>query len=65
MLHIHSKVTTLTDCNFLLQPDANKVVRSGVVPQLKDADTEKAGKTIWYFEHVVPNMQCFTHTVRR
>merc|ERR1711878_178312 len=49
----------------MLQPDANKIVRSRAVPQLKDADMEKQGKTLWYFEHVTSNMQCFTHTVRR
>merc|ERR1719495_47351 len=49
----------------MLQPDANKIVRSGVIPQLKDADVEKPGKTIWYFEHVVSEYQCFVHTVRR
>jgi len=49
----------------MLQPDANKVVRSGEIPQMKDADVLKPGKTIWYLEHVPSNMQCFTHTVRR
>ena len=49
----------------MLQPDANKIVRSRVVPQLKDADMEKAGKTLWYFEHIPSQMQCFEHTVRR
>jgi len=49
----------------MLQPDANKVVRSGVIPQMKDADVLKPGKTIWYLEHVPAKMQCFTHTVRR
>jgi hypothetical protein len=49
----------------LLQPDANHIVRSGVIPELKDADSNKPGKTIWYFEHIRPEMQCFTHTVRR
>ena len=27
----------------MLQPDANAVVRSGVIPQLRDADMEKEG----------------------
>ena len=49
----------------LLQPDANKIVRSRAVPQLKDADMEKQGKTLWYFEHIPAHMQCFSHTVRR
>ena len=49
----------------MLQPDANKIVRSKVVPQLKDADMEKPGKTLWYFEYITNQMQCFEHTVRR
>ena len=49
----------------MLQPDANKIVRSRVVPQLKDADMEKPGKTLWYFEYITNQMQCFEHTVRR
>jgi hypothetical protein len=49
----------------ILQPDANQIVRSGVIPELKDADSNKPGKTIWYFEHIRADMQCFTHTVRR
>ena len=49
----------------MLQPDANKLVRSGVVPELKDADVSKPGKTIWYFDNVPAYTQCFEHTVRR
>jgi len=49
----------------MLQPDANRIIRSGVVPQMKDADVNKDGKTIWYFEHITSRKQCFTHTVRR
>jgi len=49
----------------MLQPDANKIVRSKVIPTLKDADMEKEGKTLWYFEHIPSYMQCFSHTVRR
>ena len=49
----------------MLQPDANKVVRSGVIPEMKDADVTKPGKTIWYFDHITNYTQCFAHTVRR
>jgi len=49
----------------ILQPEANRIVRSGRVPELKDADVEKPGKTIWYFDHIPPYQQCFEHTVRR
>ena len=49
----------------MLQPDGNKVVRSGVIPQLRDSDVTKPGKTIWYFDHVPSYTQCFDHTVRR
>ena len=36
----------------LLQPDANRIVRSRVVPEMRDADSTKPGKTIWYFDRV-------------
>ena len=49
----------------MLQPDANKVVRSGVLPQLKDSDVTKPGKTIWYLDHVPDYNQCFSHKIRR
>ncbi|XP_023330073.1 CD109 antigen [Eurytemora carolleeae] len=49
----------------LLQPDAVKIVRSGVIPELRDADMEKAGKTIWFFDYISSKLQCFSHTVRR
>ena len=49
----------------MLQPDANKLVLERVVPELRDADVTKPGKTIWYFDHIPNRMQCFTHTVRR
>ena len=49
----------------MLQPDGNKVVRSGVIPQMRDSDVTKPGKTIWYFDHVPSYTQCFDHTVRR
>ena len=48
----------------LLQPDAVKIVRSGVIPELRDADMEKAGKTIWFFDYISSKLQCFSHTVR-
>ncbi len=49
----------------MLQPDANRLVKGKVVPELKDADVTKPGKTIWYFDHVPAYTQCFEHTVRR
>ena len=42
-----------------------ELARVGVVPELKDADVTKAGKTIWYFENIPPVKRCFTHRVRR
>jgi len=49
----------------MLQPDANRLVRTSGISQLKDADVTKPGKTIWYFDHINETMQCFEHTVRR
>merc|ERR1712020_197336 len=53
----------------MLQPDANKlvrqVVRDGSVPEMRDADVTKPGKTIWYFDHIPAEKRCFEHTVRR
>ena len=49
----------------MLQPDANRVVASGVIPQMRDADVTKAGKTIWYFDNIPEKKQCFNHTIRR
>ena len=49
----------------MLQPDGNKVVRSAVIPQMRDSDVTKPGKTIWYFDHIPSYTQCFDHTVRR
>ena len=49
----------------MLQPDANRIVKSGRIPQMKDADVLKEGKTIWYFDHIPSYQQCFDHTVRR
>jgi len=50
------------------QPDANKIVRSGQIPELKESDVDQSkskGITIWYFEHIQPYEQCFWHSVRR
>ena len=49
----------------MLQPDANRLVRTSGISQLKDADVTKPGKTIWYFDHINTTLQCFEHTVRR
>jgi len=49
----------------MLQPDANKVVRSNVIPQMKESDVTKPGKTIWYMDYVPSYTQCFTHKIRR
>ena len=49
----------------MLQPDANRIVKQRRIPQLKDADVLKEGKTIWYFDHIPDYEQCFEHTVRR
>ncbi len=49
----------------ILQPEANKIVRGGIVPEMRDADVNKPGKTIWYFDHVPAEKRCFQHTVRR
>ncbi|TRY72565.1 hypothetical protein TCAL_06513 [Tigriopus californicus] len=47
------------------QPLANGIVESGVVPEMKDSDVTKVGKTIWYFNQVPNETRCFEHTVRR
>jgi len=49
----------------MLQPDANKIVRSKVIPQMKDSDVTKPGKTIWYMDYVPSYTQCFKHKIRR
>lgn len=49
----------------MLQPDANRLVRQRVIPEMRDADVTKEGKTIWYFDHLPAYTQCFEHTVRR
>ncbi len=48
-----------------VQPDANQVVRSRAVPQMKDSDVERPGKAIWYFEHIPAQIQCFQYSIRR
>ena len=60
MLQVAENITSLS-C--LL--DANKIIKDGVIPEMKDADMEKPGKTIWYFDHIPAETRCFEHTVRR
>ena len=48
----------------LEQSSANQIVRSQTIPELKDADTSKPGKTIWYFDSIPTETRCFKHTVR-
>ncbi len=46
------------------QPEANAIVRSGVVPEMRDADVvTSAGRTVWYFDRVPNETRCFEHTV--
>ena len=45
------------------QPTADGIVRSGIVPEMRDADVLKSGKTIWYFDHIPNVTRCFEHTV--
>ena len=45
------------------QPTADKIVKSGKIPEMRDADATKTGKTIWYFDHIPNKTQCFEHTV--
>ena len=49
----------------LEQYEANKLVRSRVVPEMRDVDTTQWGKTIWYFDRVPNETRCFEHTVRK
>ena len=46
------------------QPTADQIVKSGQVPEMRDADVLKSGKTIWYFDHIPNVTRCFQHTVR-
>ncbi|PNF42789.1 hypothetical protein B7P43_G13621 [Cryptotermes secundus] len=48
----------------LLESEAERLVRSGVHPTLRDARIIE-GKTFWFFEHIMQNWTCFNHTVRR
>jgi hypothetical protein len=45
------------------QPLADRIVRSGQVPEMRDSDVTKSGKTIWYFDHIPNVTRCFQHTV--
>ena len=45
------------------QTSADMIVRSGNLTELKDADSTKPGKTIWYFDHIPNETRCFEHTV--
>ena len=45
------------------QFDGLKLIRTGVVPELKEVDTTQQGQTIWYFNHVPKDVRCFEHTV--
>ena len=45
------------------QPTADQIVKSGQVPEMRDADVLKSGKTIWYFDHIPNVTRCFQHTV--
>ena len=45
------------------QTSADMIVRSGNLTELKDADSTKPGKTIWYFDHIPNTTRCFEHTV--
>ena len=45
------------------QTSADMIVRSGNLSELKDADSTKPGKTIWYFDHIPNKTRCFEHTV--
>ena len=60
-----SQVVDIPSGYLMLQPDGNKIVRSKVIPEMRDSDVTKPGKTVWYFDHVPNYTQCFDHTVRR
>ena len=48
----------------LEQPEADAVVRSGAVPEMRDAIANgHAGKTVWFFDRVPNETRCFEHTV--
>ena len=45
------------------QFDGLRMIRSGIVPELKEVDTTQHGQTIWYLDHVPKHVRCFEHTV--
>ena len=47
----------------LEQFEGRRIIRTGVVPELKEVDTTRPGQTIWYLDHVPSNARCFEHTV--
>lgn len=48
----------------LEQPDADAIVRSRAVPEMRDAIANGyPGKTIWFFDRVPNKTRCFEHTV--
>ena len=46
------------------QFDGLKLIRTGIVPELKEVDATQNGQTIWYFNHIPKDVRCFEHTVR-
>ena len=46
------------------QFDGLKLIRTGIVPELKEVDTTQHGHTIWYLDHIPKDIRCFEHTVR-
>ena len=45
------------------QFDGLRMIRTGIVPELKEVDTTPLGQTIWYLDHVPNDVRCFEHTV--
>ena len=45
------------------QFDGLKLIRTGIVPELKEVDATQNGQTIWYFNHIPKDVRCFEHTV--
>ena len=45
------------------QFDGLKLIRTGIVPELKEVDATQNGQTIWYFNHIPKEVRCFEHTV--
>ena len=46
------------------QFDGLKLIRTGIVPELKEVDATQNGQTIWYFNHIPKDVRCFEHTVK-